>query len=1564
MSVRVRLLIATLLIAIAGGLAARVDAAPTCTISFDGGASAPWTTAANWDLNRLPTTTDHVCIPAGQGAVLSSGTATVRTVQAAGSLTVNGGTLQLTDTAEDTTAATFTHGGGNIESASRIIVTGTGTWAGGDFKDGTLRVAPGATMTVSGGNPYMYSGTELEVAGTLSLPASNGINAYLTPAAVIHVLGTGVIRASGTGTPYVEPLVDNDGLVDATGGTFGLRGGGGESSGDFGGGAGTVRLTGGTQTLGDGAALLGGVTVVGGTLGVAAGGTATSSGANGFSGGNVDGPGKLSVTGGTFTVSGGDIRGGTVAIADGATMTVSGGNPYLYSGASIEVAGLLSLPASNGIREYLAPAPKIAVTATGVIRASGTGTPFLDPELDNDGLVEATGGTLSLTGGGGESTGDFGGGAGTVRLTGGTQTLGNGAALLGGVTVAGGTLAVTTGKTATASGANRFSSGKLDGPGRLSVTGGTFTVSGGDIRSGTIAIANGATMTVSGGNPYLYSGASIEVAGLLSLPAGNGIYAYLTPRSKISVTATGVIRASGTGTPFLDPELDNDGLVEATGGSLNLSGGGGESSGDFGGGAGTVRLTGGTQTLGNGAALLGGVTIAGGTLAVATGATATTTGANAMTSGTLQGAGTFAIAGPFAVSGGTMRDAGTTSVGAASTLTVNGGNITLAAGRRLEVAGTLAFTSDHGIFTGASPPALVHVLAGGVARKTAGSGASSIYPPLRNDGLVDSTSGMLELRQGAADPDTGDFGGDSATARASFEGGTHVLGAGARLLGHAEIGGGVVGVAAGATVPVSGDGRLTGGKLTGPGTVDVTGDLLWTDGEMEGPGTTRVASGATLRVQDCGTYLSDGRLLDVGGTMRFDHHGELYASGDPEPTIDVSGRVEFDDTDAGTCGDESGIRGTFQMPVSGEVERTAGPGVTTIEGVLDNDGAVHAAAGTLALSSDASVSHSGTFGSAGDAGAVDFASGEFVLDAGTTVAGNAGISFATVTLDEDATVTVGDGSTFRQTGGELRGGGELRVLGALDWTDGRQGAGTTTIEPGATATIGGDEFAFTSLEEGRAFVNRGALNVEAGELSMYDGASLLNAGTAVLADGAALDGYGFGGYGLGSLVHNTGLLRKPAGAGVAEVTSPLENDGTVEVGAGRLNLRGELLNASEDGELTGGRWVARGATLGVADALTVNGAHLLLDGDGAQIATVDYAGEPTGDALAGLKRNAGAGELEIRGGHDLALPGPFRNLGTVRIGAGSVTVAGEYRQTGGLTKLEDAGGRLTATGSVVRLTGGRLAGRGSAGPTVAVDAGVVEPGLDGTGALALDTLTLGAGSTVRTRLFPDAGGFRTGALSVAGAGALNGTLATVVEPGATVDAGDQVTVATFGARSGQFAALDGAAAGPGLVWSVSYTATSVRLTAIPAGGRPAAPASPPAVPDDAAAPAPTADPAPAEPVRGSRPERIDDSQLTTLGEWTRRTIGGRGYSVSSQPGAVLLRRAVRARRLAVAVATCRRCGTLAVRWGARRTRRVSLQGPRGRRIVEIARLRRPRSGTVRLRVAGRGRVAVDALIVR
>ena len=76
-----------------------------CTISFDGGGGDSfWDTPQNWSTDVLPGPADHACI-GSSFAVLFRGGGSILTVQVDGSLTVNGGTFSLTDTANDSRTA-------------------------------------------------------------------------------------------------------------------------------------------------------------------------------------------------------------------------------------------------------------------------------------------------------------------------------------------------------------------------------------------------------------------------------------------------------------------------------------------------------------------------------------------------------------------------------------------------------------------------------------------------------------------------------------------------------------------------------------------------------------------------------------------------------------------------------------------------------------------------------------------------------------------------------------------------------------------------------------------------------------------------------------------------------------------------------------------------------------------------------------------------------------------------------------------------------------------------------------------------------------------------------------------------------------------------------------------------------------------------------------------------------------------------------------------------------------------------------------------------------------------
>ena len=1179
--------------------------------------------------------------------------------------------------------------------AGRAVTLTNETMAG----PGTTTVMDGGRLLVTG-FPTLSEGRVLEIepTGRLELTTDNRyVSRSGTTPPLIHNRGTIVRTASGINDADLRVPVDNDGTVTSDAGRLVLSGGGGESAGTFGGGAGTVELGGGTHTLAGGAKLLGGVDLTAGTLAVASG-TAAATGANTFSAGTLAGPGGLSVDSGTLTWVTSTMQGpGTTTVKSGATLR-STGFPTLSEGRVVENQGTLELATDNRYVTRSGAAPLVHNTGTIRRTAAGVNDADLRVPVDNDGSVVSDTGRLVLSNGGGESTGTFGGGAGTVELGGGTHALASGAALTGGVELNAGELTVASGA-ATSTGANTISAGTVGGPGGLTIASGALTWSGGTMRGpGTTTVAAGAKL-LNTGFTTLSEGRLLQNAGTFELPTDNR---YVSRSGAApAIRNTGTIRRTATGANDTDLRVpvENDGAVVSDGGQLLLSNGGSNgSSGSFGGGAGTVRLSGGTWQLDPGAALQTGLTLASTTVTIPSG-TVSATGASAMSSGTLNGAGTLSVAsGTFTWSGGTMAGAGTTSVASGATLALPGtGSVSLGETRALEVAGLADFKADGGMgSSGAGATPVLHVAAGGILRKSGGTNWSYLTVPVRNDGLAEGQAGQLMLTRGAAQPHTGTFRGTAATANVVLSGQDHVLTGAARLDDFAEIAGEVA-VRAGDTLTIADDVLQTAGELSG--NVTVSGRLTWTGGSHELPGTTTIAGSGRVVLPGCDDWanLGEGRRMDVNGTLELDGGSTLSGYGDENPPeLRNAGRIELDSA-GGACGGSTGIIGGLlvaNLP-AGTIEKLGGAGDSYVSN-LDNDGLVlDSAAGDLRLDAYSALTQTGTFRSAG-AGAIAFEYGTFTMASGAVIDGDVAVSGADVYLSDGTTLAIPAGDTLTHSSGSILGPGDVKVAGTLTWTGGyEEGPGATIIEPGATAGVApeaGDDSAYTAIGASRSLVNRGTLTVEDSYLEVRDGASVLNRGTMELRGDSELEGYGFGD-GYDSVVHNTGLLRK-TGASAVDARVPVDNDGIVEVDAGSLELY-ELVNWTAVGFLgetgiAGGEYVVRG-TLVVPGNLTVNAARLVLDGAASKVVRRTGAGVQV-DALPTLERNAGGGELVLRGGRSLALAGALANQGVLDLGPGSTVTAKGYNQTTGavLRPAVTAGGVGRVASSGPAQLGGRL----------------------------------------------------------------------------------------------------------------------------------------------------------------------------------------------------------------------------------------------------------------------------------
>jgi phage baseplate assembly protein gpV len=380
------------------------------TINFDNTAGTGiWTTATNWDLDRLPNATDDVCIPAGLGVTINSGTNSIRslTTAATASFHMTAGTLTIA--APSSIGGDATMIGGTWNGAGDVTIAGPFTWsggtlggggtthanggidAGGTFKDlnprtlhntGTVSWVTGG-FRIGGGSTIQNDGT-WDAQGDATLSNLSGGGAFIN---------NGTLRKSaGVGTTTIAASLSSAGSVDVQSGTLSFNLGG-SASGAFTGSAGAaLRFAGGTMSLEWTSSVNVATTRFdSGTISVA--GSYAASAATQVGGGNVTftseanvtsvGP-ALSITSGSANFSSGE----TIAPA---TLTISGGE--LTGSDTVTVSGLVTW--SGG-----AMTGGGATTANGGIAMSG-GFKDLNPRVLQNAATATWAGTGGIRLGGG-----------------------------------------------------------------------------------------------------------------------------------------------------------------------------------------------------------------------------------------------------------------------------------------------------------------------------------------------------------------------------------------------------------------------------------------------------------------------------------------------------------------------------------------------------------------------------------------------------------------------------------------------------------------------------------------------------------------------------------------------------------------------------------------------------------------------------------------------------------------------------------------------------------------------------------------------------------------------------------------------------------------------------------------------------------------------------------------------------------------------------------------------------------------------------------------------------------
>ena len=490
--------------------------------------------------------------------------------------------------------------------------------------------------------------------------------------------------------------------------------------------------------------------------------------------------------------------------------------------------------------------------------------------------------------------------------------------------------------------------------------------------------------------------------------------------------------------------------------------------------------------------------------------------------------------------------------------------------------------------------------------------------------------------------------------------------------------------------------------------------------------------------------------------------------------------------------------------------------------VFNSSGTVEARNGTLKLLLGNGTG-SGRFDAAG--GILEFAD-DYVLDASSQVVGTGTVQFSGSGTTTTVSGSYDVGGTTRlyssgsvqfnvdaTTGTVLHESGTLAtvpgtgltVTGGMVWSAGtKTGAGTIVIDSNASLTLQSGSGKYLN---GGTIENYGTASWTAGYIYGNYGATFANqTGATFSIDHSSNIGFKYQGYGSPSVFTNTGLLIKQGGTGVTTFNNTaFANIGTIRVSSGRtLALYGGSFANFASGTMTGGTYDIAGTFKFPNASITSNEAAIILDGAGSQIVNQSNA-----DGLTNFTANGTNGSFAIQNGRNFTTSGPFSNAGSMAVNSGSLfSASGNYTQSGGSTTLSS--GTLAAN-ATVDIQGGTLGGSGTIDADL-VNAGQVGPGVSPGGLAVTGDYTQAAAGQLAIEMGGLAPVTEHDRLDITGSATLDGTLALSRLNGFLPADDHTFTVMTYGAHSGDFAALTGADLGNDRTFLTNLNANDLILT--------------------------------------------------------------------------------------------------------------------------------------------------------
>jgi len=550
---------------------AALTAAHGATVNWTNTAGGNWSQTNNWSPNQVPGANDTAIITnAGTYNVLLDQPASLAGLVLGASsgsgvqtFLMNGQSLTLNGQATVNAQGFFNFNGGTLSGTN--VWQGDLNWSSGNLGGASaLTIATNGVLNITGGTVYIYSGItnsgtinwtagDMEVINSYGNSSLGGINnlagavfnAKCDQTIVCACYGyeyfvnAGTFRkSSSSGTTSINVAFSNSGSLDVKTGMVSVNGGG-SGSGVF------VAESGATLAFPNNFNAQSGAVFSGAGTNVFSGGTVTINGSittsnSVFSGGGLAGGGFL---GGTFNWLAGEVAGGsTLTVSSNGVMNITSGATHYLTG-SLTNAGVINWTAGNvqvandgssrnGGLNNLAGATFNAQSdqtivcacygleyfsnAGAFVKSASVGTTTVNVIFTNSGIVDVKSGVVNVSGGG------FGAGR-FVAEMGGTLEFANNyttgaAALFSGTGTnlfAGGTVVINGSITTSNS---VFSGGDLAGGGFL---GGSFNWSAGEIAPGsTLTISTNGIMNITTGSTHYLTGA-LTNAGVINWTGGN-----------------------------------------------------------------------------------------------------------------------------------------------------------------------------------------------------------------------------------------------------------------------------------------------------------------------------------------------------------------------------------------------------------------------------------------------------------------------------------------------------------------------------------------------------------------------------------------------------------------------------------------------------------------------------------------------------------------------------------------------------------------------------------------------------------------------------------------------------------------------------------------------------------------------------------------------------------------------------------------------------------------------------------------------------------------------------------